>query len=233
MKQFRLFYFSTMKKLFTCILLLCSCSILNAQITKQSAKDEKDSLKTVMKMSANAKSSGDSEKDPLSGVSGGGVEFGYMGIEKGFGIDFKIAIKYFYLGFSYAGLETNESITENSQWRVGGGALYRQYIVGGLFVQGNLGIYYQRSESKYKAGVEETHKTILGKDVTSYKDVWKETKDGCAALAIRPMAGYAFVTKNKETKVTIFGGYEWSFAKFKFDKAHKGDWWTVGFSVEF
>lgn len=221
-----------MKKLFTCILLLCSCSILNAQITKQSAKDEKDSLKTVMKMSANAKSSGDSEKDPLSGVSDGVFELAYMGVEKGWGLDWKLAYKYIYLGFSFFDGETNDDVTENSYWRVGGGAQYRQYLAGGLYLQGNLGIYYLHNKLKYKAGTEYRHHTILGQDKTYPVTIWEESSDGCAALSIRPIAGYAFLAKSG-AKFTIFGGYEWNFSKFKFDKAHTIDWWTVGFSVEF
>lgn len=158
----------------------------------------------------------------------GGLEVSYVKPEKGWGLDFTVAGKYFFFGGTTLFGKTTDNIRDNNAWRIGLGANVRHYLSNNFYIEGRTGLYYAHTSYEYKAGTHEEPRYMLG----GYRYItvtdWKKESEGDIAFAIKPTIGIDF-----SPKFGIFVGYDIMWAKLKFDSDHKSDFWTFGLSFNF
>ena len=232
------------KLLFCAALFLSGVLYANAQASLIGALEKKDATEM------NEKDLKEQEKQ-LSGEATkpeqkrSGFEISYLGVEDGFGLDFSLLMKGFYLSggmtngkdVKYGG----KTIMQNIKgWYAGVGYNYRYYIVPRFYIEGRAGILYSHSSYEYKSGSDNRSSRAIPSNYgqnhsssSSSSSSWEKESNGGIGLGIAPQIGICLFQAKSGSDLCLIGGYHWTFAEFKFDKEHKNDYFSVGIAVNF
>ncbi|CDD51588.1 unknown [Bacteroides sp. CAG:875] len=170
------------------------------------------------------KSAEEGEEEKMLSNKQSSLNFDYQFLDGGYGLGIGLAWKHLLLNYSLKSGETQSPVTENSGWDVGIGAHYRFWYKNLLFLDADLGVRYAHWKFKYTTK-EQTggHTTPSGVYIPEYDYDNQSESNGNFGLFISPKIGV-----NLYKGVSIAAGYRWDFSKFKFDKDHIGDYFTLG-----
>lgn len=152
--------------------------------------------------------------DDKNEKSRSGMDFSYHAVENGFGLGFSMIFDYVVLNFSSISGDTDKYITKNDAWRAGLGGNYRYWIANFIYAEGQAGIEYSHASLEYK--IDSKNK--------------KKESDGNIGLFVTPRIGLKLF-KLWDIDWGVTAGYRWDFNKFKFDKEHTDDYFTIGISA--
>lgn len=135
-----------------------------------------------------------------------GASFLYDAVEHGFGLSFRLMLNGFFAQYDQFYQDIKEYKMDSSSWDIKAGYSYRYWFGKHIYVQIPLSIGYLHSTVEIRNGKK--------KDKTS--------DSGCV-LSVNPAVGLRIWDG-----WTIEAGYDWDFTDFKFDKAHKTDYFNIG-----
>ncbi len=139
----------------------------------------------------------------------GGVFFNWGFIEKGYGFSTGLMFKGFVLEYGDISQKWKNLGMEVSGWRIEAGYNYRYWFGDRFFAQALGEIGYGHSSVSYKGS----------KDKDS---------SGGALLTIMPGVGVRIWRT-----LSLQAGYRFDFSDFKFDKAHRADYFSLGIQFGF
>lgn len=152
----------------------------------------------------------------------------YLGLDGGSGLGLNLSVGHVVLTGGLTFGDKPEGITENEGWNIGLGYGYRYWLGKSLFVEGQVGAAYYHGTIKYRY-VSDTqgHYGVSGRYYTTNTYATeKETSSEFGAF-LTPRVGLKLF-KFKDQKIGLVAGYRWDFVKFKFDKEHTADYFTIG-----
>ena len=231
-------------KLFFCVSMLCLSALhVNAQTSLIGLAEKKNATEMKEEDDSWEKEKRLDEETSNPEQKRSGFEISYLGVEDGYGLDFSLLAKGFYLGggvtngkdVKYGG----ETIARNRKgWYVGVGYNYRYYISSRFYIEGRARILYAHNSAEYNMGeVRSSSRAIpsnLGQNhSSSSSSSWEKESDGGIGFGIAPQIGICLYQAKSGSDICLIGGYHWIFSEFKFDKEHKSDYFSVGLAVNF
>jgi len=169
----------------------------------------------------------------------GGIDVDYYGVEKGWGIGIE-AHNGFLFGVMYTQGETNDVVTSNYAWGMHFGYNLRHWFSDAFYIEGRIGVGYADAKLEMTTYTTSTHTTegrylgkhyIEGKTYTTTNKSTTNLGGSDFYLMASPRIGLKVCKFNRGGGISIVGGYRWTFTKFKFDKDHTADHFSVGISI--
>lgn len=195
----------TMKRFLLSVMVMCAAVFAQAQVV---VEDDIDGSKA-----GNTAVAGDNQSAAKSKSTSSGFGFDYLAIEDAIAIGMRWDASFFLFEFDYMAGETNKYVKESTSWNIGLGANYRHWLAKWLYVEGSAALAYYHSKVEYDFDGEN-----------------RKEKGNEVGLYVTPRVGLRLI-KTKNTNISVVGGYRWDFIKFKFDKDHMRDNFTVGISI--
>ena len=182
-------------------------------------------LLAVLPLSAHAKGPSDLEQGKANDAS---IEF--LIPDQAFGVGLDYVVSYLNVNASYIFGKTDDTVKDNAGWQIGIGGNYRYNISKVFYVEGRAGIgyYHWSSKYRYQSGEKEVGPSWGNHHTTVATYDYKKNTANEAELYVSPRVGI-HITKN----FSIVAGYRWNFIKFKFDKEHTNDYFSIGASWGF
>lgn len=148
----------------------------------------------------------------------------------GFGVGLDYVFSYINVNAAYIFGKTDDNVTDNAGWQIGIGGNYRYNISKVFYVEGRAGIgyYHWSTKYKYQSGEKEVGPSWGNHHTTVATYDYEKNTANEAELYVSPRVG-VHLFKN----LSIVAGYRWDFVKFKFDKEHTNDYFTIGASWGF
>lgn len=148
-----------------------------------------------------------------------GITLEYLAVKKGWGLNMRSKFYNFEWDLSAQFGNTNDIVTDNSSLHIDLGYAPRYWFSTYFFIEGYVGVGYASGSITTKTPVIKTS----SKGYTYSSSETTETKNHNFYLSLTPRIGVR-ISKSW----AIQAGYRFDFAKFKFDKEYRADYFTIG-----